>query len=117
MQLPISESNEEAVGNMVASRCVATLEKFEQADAMAEQLAKDGKAKPGTYLHTTRVKDRSQELQHAKRPISRAEGIIEGREWLMRLLCLWGGAERLAMMASIRAGERIALEAAKVRQH
>lgn len=52
MQLPISESNEEAVGNMVASRCVATLEKFDQADAMAEQLAKDGKAKPGTYLHT-----------------------------------------------------------------
>lgn len=63
MQLPISESNEEAVGNMVVSRCVATLEKFEQADAMAEQLAKDGKAKPGTYLHTALGKEQGASLR------------------------------------------------------
>lgn len=71
MQLPISESNEEAVGNMVVSRCVATLEKFEQADAMAEQLAKDGKAKPGTCT------------QHSASKAGKNGDIIDGRDWLM----------------------------------
>lgn len=47
MDLPVSEANEEAVGNLIVSRCSASLEKFDEADALAAQLAEQGKAKPG----------------------------------------------------------------------